>query len=251
MRRLLTSILCTLMWVCTLSAQQIVAHRGHHSAEGATENSITSLHAAHKAGVSIVEFDVCFTADNRAVVAHGPNHPADRGMRIADSSLEELRATPLPNGERMATLEEYLDAATQYPDIHLFVEIKPERDEDVEARFNTIHKSIVERGLAERVTYISFSKPICDLAAEHGAMYLAGDIRPKRIAERGYKGINYPIAILRLHPNWIKQAHNLGLEVSIWTVNRRRDARWAIRHNVDYITTDNPALIEECITNKN
>lgn len=250
MRRLLLSILSIVAAVSTISAQQIVAHRGHHSAEGAAQNAISSLVAADEASIEVVEFDVVMTADNHLVVAHGPNHPADNKMRIGDTTLDTLRATPLPNGETLATLDEYLDVAVRYPNIHMLVEIKIWGDEDVEACFNAIQSAIAERGLSERATYISFSREICDLAAKHGAMYLAGDLSPKRVAKRGYKGISYPSVILRLHPAWIRRAHNLGLEVSIWTVNNRKDAEWAIRHNVDYITTDNPALIRECIANK-
>lgn len=250
MRRVLLSLICIIAATTTLSAQKIVAHRGHHSAEGAAQNAISSLIAADEASIEVVEFDVVMTADNHLVVAHGPNHPADNNMRIGDTTLDTLRTTPLPNGETLPTLDEYLDVAMRYPNIHMLVEIKIWGDEDVEACFNAIEDAIAERGLSERATYISFSRKICDLAAEHGAMYLAGDLSPKRVAKRGYKGISYPTVILRLHPAWIRRAHNLGLEVSIWTVNNRKDAEWAIRHNVDYITTDNPALISECIANK-
>ena len=247
LRRFLTLTLATLLITTSLSAQQIVAHRGHHTAEGSAQNSIASLHAAHEAAIAVVEFDVVFTADNRAVVAHGPKHG---GKSIADNTLDTLRETPLENGETLPTLEEYLDVAITYPEIELLLEIKGVGKRSAEEVFATIDRMVSERGLAERVTYISFSKQICDLAAEHGALYLAGDLSPKRVAERGYKGISYPTVILRLHPAWIRRAHNLGLKVSIWTVNSRKDAKWAIRHDVDYITTDNPQLIAECIANK-
>lgn len=247
LRRLLTLTLATLLTIASLSAQQIVAHRGHHSAEGSAQNSIASLHAAHRAGIGVVEFDVVFTADGRAVVAHGPKHG---GEPIAQTEFDTLRQTPLENGELLPSLEEYLDVALAYPEIELLLEIKIWGKESAEEVFATIDSMVTERGLTQRVTYISFSKQICDLAAERGALYLAGDLSPKNILKRGYKGISYPAAILRLHPAWIKRAQRLGLKVSIWTVNQQKGAEWAIRHGVDYITTDNPALIAECIANK-
>ena len=248
-RRTALAIVATLLSIATLSAQQIVAHRGHHSIELSAENSLASLHAAHAAGIGVVEFDVVFTADGRAIVAHGPNHPKSGGKPINKTSFEALRSTPLENGELIPTLEEYLEVAKGYPEIELLLEIKLLGGELEEQVFATIDSTVESYGLTERVTYISFSKRICDLARERGSMYLMGDLSPRKVAKRGYKGISYPAAILRLHPRWIKRAQRLGLKVSIWTVNQPSGAEWAIRHGVDYITTDNPALIAECIAN--
>lgn len=248
-RRTAIVIVATLLSIATLSAQQIVAHRGHHSVEGSAENSLASLHAAHSAGINIVEFDVVFTADGRAVVAHGPNHPKSGGEPINKTRFEALRSTPLENGECLPTLEEYLAVAKEYPEIELLLEIKLLGKESEEEVFATIDSTVERYGLIDRVTYISFSKRICDLARERGSMYLMGDLSPRKVAKRGYKGISYPAAILRLHPAWIKRAQRLGLKVSIWTVNQTNGVEWAIRHGVDYITTDNPALVAECIAN--
>ena len=250
-RRILVIALVTLLISTSLAAQQIVAHRGHHSAEGAAENSIAALHAAHEAGIDIVEFDVAFTADGHVVVAHGPRHPQSGGELISKTELEILRSVGLDNGEQIPTLEEYLEAACQYPEIGLFLEIKIVGKESPDDVFKAVNEIVERHGLQDRVTYISFSKEICDLAREHGSMYLGGNIKPKSVAKRGYSGINYPEGVLRLKPRWIRRAHDLGLKVSIWTVNNRGGARWAIRHGVDYITTDNPALIQESLERYN
>ena len=48
-------------------------------------------------------------------------------------------------------------------------------------------------------------------------------------------------------PQWIRQAHELGMTVNAWTVNSEKDIRWCIEHGIDNITTDNPALARKVI----
>lgn len=48
---------------------------------------------------------------------------------------------------------------------------------------------------------------------------------------------------------WIEDAHNRGLTVGVWTINNSSDAlfdTW-IKSGVDYITTDEPELLQEAI----
>lgn len=246
-RKTIIAAIAVIFSIASLSAQQIVAHRGYHAASGAPENSIASLHAAHIAGIEVVEFDVVFTADNYAVVAHGPNHPQFGGVPIAKSTLEDLRATPLSNGELLPTLDEYLETASKYDDLEFFLEIKLLGDEDLMRVWTTIIATVDRYQLNDRLTYICFDKEMCDIAASRGAMYLGGDMRPKRALKRGYEGISYSVKVLGENKRWIKKAHKLGLEVNIWTVNRKSDARWAIRNDIDYITTDKPELVRKYI----
>jgi glycerophosphoryl diester phosphodiesterase len=35
--------------------------------------------------------------------------------------------------------------------------------------------------------------------------------------------------------------------VNVWTVNKEEDIRWAIQNGVDYITTDDPMLVQKLI----
>lgn len=241
---LLTTLLLT--FATPLAAQRVVAHRGHHSADGAAENSIAALHAADRDGVAIVEIDVIITKDMEMVVAHGPRHSYDgRSVAIGNSDLQTLRTMPLKNGEAIPILDEYLSEARELPDIELFVEMKiTGGDIDAVQYFEMVDAKIEEYGLEERTTYISFSREICDLAIAKNkrALYLGSDLSPRKAAKLNYTGINYSIKIMRLHPRWIRKAHELGMEVGIWTANNRNDMEWAIRHNVDYITTDNPLL---------
>ena len=39
---------------------------------------------------------------------------------------------------------------------------------------------------------------------------------------------------------WIKEAHDLGMKVNVWTVNKEDMMKKLIDRKVDYITTDQP-----------
>ena len=44
-----------------------------------------------------------------------------------------------------------------------------------------------------------------------------------------------------------KEAHELGLKVNTWTVNQPEDIQKMIDLKVDFITTDEPLLVNEII----
>lgn len=250
-----TTLLITALFlsiITPLAAQQVVAHRGCHNVEGASPNSIAALHAADSIGLAVVEIDVILTLDKHLVVAHGPRHNSrNKSVHIASTTLETLRQMPLDNGELLPTFEEFLQEVKNLPNITLFVEIKTSGNNVThDELFTMVDNLIVKHSLIERTSYIAFSKRICDLAAQNNrlALYLGSDTSPRHIAKRNYQGINYSIHILRLNPRWISKAHELGLKVGVWTANSSKDIAWAIKHGVDYITTDNPQLATELIT---
>lgn len=45
---------------------------------------------------------------------------------------------------------------------------------------------------------------------------------------------------MKKHPEWVEEAHKLGLEVNVWTVNTPEDMKYFRDLGVDYITTDHP-----------
>ena len=103
---------------------------------------------------------------------------------------------------------------------------------------------VAEFGLEKQVDYIAFSRIVCDelvkLAPNNEIAYLNGELTPAECKERGYTGIDYSKKVLRTHPEWVKQAHDLGMKVNVWTVNNTEDMQYFIDLGVDFITTDNP-----------
>ena len=48
-------------------------------------------------------------------------------------------------------------------------------------------------------------------------------------------------------PEWVKEAHDLGMSVNVWTVDNPEDIRAMRDLGVDQITTDKPALAREIL----
>ena len=77
--------------------------------------------------------------------------------------------------------------------------------------------------------------------------YLNGSRLPKDLKFIDAAGQDYHINVFRKHIGWIKECHDLGLKVNVWTVNSLEDMQWCIDRGVDYITTDEPERLQELL----
>ena len=104
--------------------------------------------------------------------------------------------------------------------------------------------AVREAGLREKVEYISFSDAACrQIIAddpEAKVAYLSGRVSPGTLRSSGYTGIDYHMTEIRNNPQWVKEAHDLGMTVNVWTVNSETDITEMMNRGVDYITTDDP-----------
>ncbi len=236
------------------SAQQIVAHRGHHSAKGAVENSIAALRAASDAGIDVVECDLNMTTDGEVVVINGPwlgeRGDADR-LNIQRSDLATIRSKQLANGEKVPTLDEYLSEFSTLSNIRLVIEIKEHSTPQDETKIvRKVLDAVKSHRLGDRVEYTSLREHICNelvrlAPADTRVSYLNGTLTPEYANGLGYTGISYQLDVLKRIPRWIKEAHRLNMTVNVWTVNQPSDIMWCIANGVDYITTDRPDLVKE------
>ena len=247
MKRILAAaLLAAGCWSMASAQTQAIAHRGYWDCEGSAQNSIAALVKASEAGVYGSEFDVSVTADGIPVV----NHDDDiQGYLIETTPYATIKALKLPNGETLPTLEAYLQKGKTLPDVQLILEIKPHRKEANEDRAVKAIVALVEKyGLEKRVDYISFSMNICKelMEAAPGApvYYLNGDVAPAELKRLGLTGMDYDYEVLRKHPQWIKEAHTLGLKTNSWTVNDKQTMQWLIEQGEDFITTDKPVELK-------
>ena len=66
----------------------------------------------------------------------------------------------------------------------------------------------------------------------------------------GINGIDYHYSKFQKHPEWVKEAHDLGMSVNAWTVDKADDIRQMRDLGVDQITTNDPILTREIIQEK-
>ena len=68
---------------------------------------------------------------------------------------------------------------------------------------------------------------------------------PSVIREKGLTGIDYYHKVFDKHPEWVEEAHKVGLKVNVWTVNETPDLQKMLDLKVDFITTDYPVEAKE------
>jgi glycerophosphoryl diester phosphodiesterase len=236
----------------------IVAHRGFHRFEGSAENSISSMQHAVAHDFEGTEFDVQLTSDNVAIVFHDSKM---QGLVICDTPFDTLRNLPaftLRSGETVPTLDEFLEACSlaikeqnlREKHTQLFFEIKPlQRKEQLYHLLGQIIEAIGKYQLHDDIFFISFDLDACVMMAQllpdTPVAYLEGDLSPKQLQEKGITDIDYHWSKFTAHPEWVKEAHDLGMTVNVWTVNTPEKAQEMLQLGVDYITTDEPLQMRE------
>lgn len=232
--------------IITEAKIKVVAHRGHWDTEGSAQNSIRSLIKADSIGCDACEFDVWLTADKRLVVNHDDKI---NGYMIETTSSDTILNQQLKNGELLPSLDRFLDVAKSLT-IDLVLELKPHQQKAHEAEaVKMILAMVKEKGLENRMSYITFSRNAFDELVKQTrrpVLYLNG-VAPDVLKSIGGSGADYHINVFKKNPQWIRQLHDLGLEVNVWTVNDPDEIQWCIDHGVDYITTNNPELVQKMI----
>lgn len=244
---------------CSSSAQQepetsqpsgvkVIAHRGHWTAPESAQNSLASLRKAAEVKAYGSEFDVWLTIDNGLIVNHDRVFSGTT-IDMENSTQSQISSIVLANGERIPTLREYLETSLALPDLRLVLEMKALSSAAREKKaVEMIVQTLKRYGVVERTDIISFSLHACQAFREAlpdtRIYFLGGSLPPQQIKDYGLSGIDYPMESLRTNPGWIDQAHELGLEVNVWTVNSEEDMREFIGKGVDYITTDHPDLLK-------
>ena len=229
------------------SKTKVIAHRGYWKIEGSAQNSIKSLEEADRIKVYGSEFDVHLTADNEAIVFHD-NKVND--IKVQEVNYDKLKDIQLANGEKIPTLDQYLQKGKKLKKAKLIFELKshatPQRDREAAA---FILNKIKEYKLQKKTEYIAFSleaaKEIIRLDKKAKVSYLNGELSPKELKSLGFAGLDYNYNVIKKHPEWVKEAKDLDLTVNVWTVNTAEQMQEMIALGVDYITTDYPELLQQ------
>lgn len=235
--------------LCAMAQTEVIAHRGYWKTDGSSQNSIRALVKADSIACYGSEFDVWLTADDVLVV----NHDAVfKGVEIETSQSKDARAILLSNGENLPSLKQYLQAGKDCT-TRLVFELKPHKNRLQEAKAVIDGIMMVDRmGLNDRVEYITFSADALEEFIKYApkgtpVYYLNGEKTPQELHKLGAAGMDYNIRVFKKHPEWIKECHDLGMKVNVWTVNNEEDMKWCIEQGVDFITTNEPELLQKLL----
>ncbi|WP_036841203.1 family 16 glycosylhydrolase [Polaribacter sp. Hel_I_88] len=225
----------------------VVAHRGAWKAKNLPENSIAALKEAINLKCTGSEFDVRITKDNILIVTHDHDY---NDLIIEETNYEELAKSPLFNGEKLPTLKEYLLAGMDNnASTGLVLEIKPRATKEKNIFITDKVLALVDEVKAENYihSYISFSldilKRIVEKKPTAKTQYLDGSKSPEFLKEAGISGLDYLVYKLKIKPQQIQEAKNLGITLNAWTANSAEDIDWLLANEFDYITTNEPELV--------
>lgn len=220
---------------------QVIAHRGVWNNSDASQNSVASLNAALAMKVYGSETDVWSTTDGHLMI----NHDATiNGINIENSTYDQVKDQKLKNGEKISQLQDFLDILkTSTSPTKLIIEQK-EHSSDTrnEAVAQAIVAAVNAAGVQDKVEYISFSLAACKTFAKYApnvrVAYLKGGMAPANLHKDGITGLDYHIAEFRTHPEWVKQAHDLGMSTNVWTVDAPKDMAYVTNLGIQYVTTN-------------
>lgn len=243
---------------------RVIGHRG--AAGVAPENTLPSFEHAIAVGADGVELDLHRSADGRLVVIHDPTleRTTDGSGGVEAHTLEELRQfdaghrfTPdrgasFPfrgRGIRIPTLEEVLEATADRP---IVAEIKSPRAGIAMAEW-------LERNPArERILVGGFKREEVGPAGAKARWRCAYQEELRNYVVSGKIGLSRLFVPRELHaamvperrgpiriitPRFVRRAHEIGLGVFVWTVNRADDMRRLFSWGVDGLVSDVPGRV--------
>lgn len=248
---------------------EVIAHRG--GAAEVAENTWAAV--AHTAGLGLrwMETDLRATADGVVVLSHDASLERTTGQArpIAEMTWAELSALDAGDGKAPARLDEVLEA---YPQLSLNTDLK---DASV---IEPAAQVVARAGALDRVRFASFSRArlarlrellpdartslgMRDVAALVGLSATGLGQRARTVIDRltwGGKDVvarrpdavqvpvrQYGVAVVT--PRFVAAAHEAGLEVHVWTVDRSEQMRALAAMHVDALITDVPSLALEVL----
>lgn len=221
---------------------RVIAHRGF--AATAPENTVSAIQSA-ASHADAVEFDVRRSGSGELVVIHDEtiDRVTDGTGLVTDHSLESLQSyTVLDSGEPIPTLETVLDAVPA--DVDLSVELKA----------SGIAADVLETiaGVENRVVLSSFLPSELRRVRDLDPTQPTGLLVSRRLEAPVTTAVELDCEVVGstyarcLGTRIVERAHEVGLEISAWTVNRPILARALAWRGVDSVSADRP--IECCGT---
>ena len=224
----------------------MIAHRGMSGLE--LENTASAFVAAGQRTHYGIETDVHRTADGEFIIIHDDNTKRVAGdeMIVEKTCYETLRAIRLVDkdgkkGRRdriMPSLREYIGICKKYEKTAV-LELKNHfHPDDIDRILDIIR----EEEYLEHVIFISFDLPnmICirERLPEQPAQFLISEVTDWLLDTLVKYRLDLDIKHTAVTAEYVKQLHENGIRVNVWTVDTPEDAQRVIDCGVDFITSN-------------
>jgi len=227
-----------------------IAHRG--ASGHCPENTRAAFLRAIELGADMVELDCQMTRDGAVVVIHDDrlDRTTSGSGRVRDRTLREIKALDAGSwfsaefaNEEILTLEEVIELLRGHVELNL--EIK---GEDAPGRLEIQCVGIVRSlRFSSQTVFSSFSAPRMRLVRDLADDARIGVLVDKGASWAGALDFARDIAAEAMHPQrslasaaTLAEAHERGLEVRAWAVNRPADIDALVALGIDGIFTDFP-----------
>ena len=249
------------------------AHRG--GAGLAPENTLVAYENGLALGADALELDIHTTRDDQIVVIHDPtiDRTTDGAGPVASYTLDELRRfdagyrfTPVgaqtyPYRGQGVTIPTLREVFARFPDVRINIDLK----QDTPTSGQRLWELLQEMGAADRVMVGAFEPAtmtafrrltggrVATAASPRevrnfllfGVLFRApGWLRPAYDAlqvPEVYRGIRV------VSPGSVAAAHELGLDVHVWTVDDRATMDRLLDWGVDGLMSDRPDILAEAM----
>lgn len=223
-----------------------IGHRGARAYE--PENTLRSYKKALELGADAVELDVRRTKDDEIVVIHDAE--VDRTTNgkglVNQLTLEEIKQLKTEKDEKIPTLEEALDFIDKKAKV--LIELKETGFEE------KVLKIVQKKKLENNVIIVSFLEDALRRIRELNAKVETGLIYTKHknsIETASDLKANYLLPLYRLtHTADVEKAHENGLKVIVWTINKPEEVTEYVKKSVDGITSDKPDILMKTVQDK-
>ena len=221
----------------------MIGHRGYSSKY--PDNTEIAFIKAAENGSGGAETDVRITKDGIFVTNHNDEVTFFDGteMLVAEHTFEELTQKPLENDESddvvyLCTFERYLEIMRDNNMI-CFIELKGGyTDEQVRAVFEMCEKVYdLKKCIMQSFEFDNLIKAR-EMFPELPLMFTYGSSKDgdyKRCLKSGFSIDAY---YKNITEEMIKEFHDKGLEVALWTVNDKVSLDYCLTLDVDYIESD-------------
>lgn len=230
---------------------EITGHRG--SKVRAPENTLSALRQAIIEGADYAEIDVQTTADGVVVLLHDADlmRVASVNRRLRDVHYDELENidvgswfAPEFGSERIPTLQEVIDAARGRIRLNIELKYTWEDPELVQKVGNIVRAN----GFASDCVVSSLNYGALTEVEGVFPEFTTGFIVFQAIGDLSRMEADFlSISAARATPRLVRDLHDRGRKVHVWTVNDPGNTLSMIEMGVDNIITDEPAKIRSWV----
>ena len=237
--------------VANIDKTILISHRG--IATEAPENTLPAYELAAKKGFKYVETDIRATADGVWVLTHDNSLKRMTGFsgKCEQMTFKEVRSHPVIKGagakkyKNLLTpsFEEYLGVCVKYNLIPV-IEIKTFPENYKNAPYKDI-LSLLKKYNINNAIIISFSSSALSEVRKYDKdikmLYLCKKLNAETVStvkKLSNCAVDCSYRAFRKNPDIIKQINENGIELAVWTVDKKENAEKAIQAGAKYLTTN-------------